>query len=110
MEKTSMAKVNTIVTLIDASAQSHRALPSVEGFEASSHGKTGRTNKRDRSFRDIIGRAQKRFRGRFGGEMQFDERYWERRKKILARVIARQRADQHFTSEQLRLATEPSFA
>jgi hypothetical protein len=106
----SMSKLTTTAALVAASAQSLKALPSVESFVAPSDGKTGRTNKRDRSFRDIIGRAQKRFRGRFGGETRLDERYWARRKEIVARVIARQRADQHFTSEQLRLAHEPMFA
>jgi hypothetical protein len=103
-----MAKVDTSAALlITVSAQSViQASSSVESFVAPSVGKTGRTNKRDRSFRDIIGRAQKRFRGRFGGETQFDERYWARRRETLARVSARQRADQHFTSEQLRYGHE----
>ncbi len=105
-----MAKLTTTAALVATSAKSHKALPSVESFVAPSDGKTGRTNKRDRSFRDIIGRAQKRFRGRFGGETRFDERYWARREERIARVAARQRADQHFTSEQLRLVDELAFA
>lgn len=105
-----MAKVNTTSALIATSAQSIQALPSYESLVPPSHGKPGRKSKRDRSFRDIIGRAQKRFRGRFGGETLFDERYYRRREAKLAAVAARQRAEQEFISEQLRLASELAFA
>ncbi len=103
-----MAKVNMSAALAVTASQSVNKADAtgVESFVAPSVGKPGRTNKRDRSFRAIIGRAQKRFRGRFGGETPFDERYWARREERIACVIARQRADQHFTSEQLRSAHE----
>ena len=67
-------------------------------------GKLLRTIRRAGDFFNVIGQEPdklKRVRGRIGGEMPKDERYYERRQGVQARTAARRRAEHEYTLDQI---------
>jgi hypothetical protein len=93
----------------DRSGSQSSAQPQTSTFD----GKTHRAIERARCFFAVIGRnpdKPKRVRGRLGGETPKDERHWERRKGVQARVAARELAAHQFAMSQIAMVFDSSEA